>query len=201
MQNNNGKISDKLLSKTKIYLAIIFILLVIICIESAFMIIPYILIFGAVVGYSYYATNRRKSEISETLQDLTLSVDTAAKSSLINSPFPLIILESNGNIIWRSSKFISEFSGFDINKYLNNLIEDIKLDIKETEKDETKEKQISRQAVLDSISKSCQKLDEYEKTLHLLNKKQEFKEKLSNIKNQKTIKEIKQKVDEILGDI
>ena len=144
MQNNNGKISDKLLSKTKIYLAIIFILLVIICIESAIMIIPSILIFGAVVGYSYYATNRRKSEISETLQDLTLSVDTAAKSSLINSPFPLIILESNGNIIWRSSKFISEFSGFDINKYLNNLIEDIKLDIKETEKDETKEKQISR---------------------------------------------------------
>ena len=144
MQNTNRKISDKLLSKTKIYLAIIFILLVIICIESAIMIIPSILIFGAVVGYSYYATNRRKSEISETLQDLTLSVDTAAKSSLINSPFPLIILESNGNIIWRSSKFISEFSGFDINKYLNNLIEDIKLDIKETEKDETKEKQISR---------------------------------------------------------
>ena len=144
MQNTNRKISDKLLSKTKIYLAIIFILLVIICIESTIMIIPSILIFGAVVGYSYYATNRRKSEISETLQDLTLSVDTAAKSSLINSPFPLIILESNGNIIWRSSKFISEFSGFDINKYLNNLIEDIKLDIKETEKDETKEKQISR---------------------------------------------------------
>ena len=65
----------------------------------------------------------------------------------------------------------------------------------------SKEKQISRQAVLDSISKSCQKLDEYEKILHLLNKKREFKEKLSNIKNQKTIKEIKQKVDEILGDI
>ena len=144
MQNTNRKISDKLLSKTKIYLAIIFILLVIICIESTIMIIPSILIFGAVVGYSYYATNRRKSEISETLQDLTLSVDTAAKSSLINSPFPLIILESNGNIIWRSSKFISEFNGFDINKYLNNLIEDIKLDIKETEKDESKEKQISK---------------------------------------------------------
>ena len=144
MQNTNRKVFDKLLSKTKIYLAIIFILLVIVCIENVIMIIPSILIFMAVVAYSYYANNRRKSEISETLQDLTLSVDTAAKSSLINSPFPLIIMESNGNVIWRSEKFISEFEGFDINQYLTNLIDDIKSDIEETEKDDTKEKQISR---------------------------------------------------------
>ena len=147
MQNTNRKVFDKLLSKTKIYLAIIFILLVIICIENAIMIIPSIFIFMAVVAYSYYANNRRKSEISETLQDLTLSVDTAAKSSLINSPFSLIIMESNGNVIWRSAKFISEFEGVDINQYLTNLIDDIQLDIKETEKDETKEKQISRHII------------------------------------------------------
>ena len=133
MQNTNRKIFDKLISKTKIYLAIIFILLVIVCIENISMIIPSILIFMAVISYSYYANNRRKSEISETLQDLTLSVDTAAKSSLINSPFPLVILESNGNIIWKSSKFITEFKDFDINNYINNLIVDIKADIEETE--------------------------------------------------------------------
>ena len=144
MQNTNRKVFDKLLSKTKIYLGIIFILLVIICIENTIMIIPSVLIFMAVVAYSYYANNRRKSEISETLQDLILSVDTAAKSSLINSPFPLVIMESNGNIIWRSAKFISEFEGFDINQYINSLIDDIKLDIKETEKDDSKEKEISK---------------------------------------------------------
>ena len=150
MQNTNRKVFDKLLSKTKIYLAIIFILLVIVCIENVIMIIPSILIFMAVVAYSYYANNRRKSEISETLQDLTLSVDTAAKSSLINSPFPLIIMESNGNVIWRSEKFISEFEGFDINQYLTNLIDDIQLDIKETEKDDTKEKEISKHVELNN---------------------------------------------------
>ena len=150
MQNTNRKVFDKLLSKTKIYLAIIFILLVIVCIENAIMIIPAILIFMAVVAYSYYANNRRKSEISETLQDLTLSVDTAAKSSLINSPFPLIIMESNGNVIWRSAKFISEFEGFDINQYLTNLIDDIKLDIKEIEKDDSKEKEISKHIELNN---------------------------------------------------
>ena len=80
-------------------------------------------------GYTYYANKKRKSEISETLQDLTLTVDTAAKTSLINSPFPLIILETDGNIIWRSTKFTTEFANIDINTYLNDLIVDIKEEI------------------------------------------------------------------------
>ena len=44
MQNTNRKIFDKLLSKTKLYLTIIFILLVIVCIENVSMIIPSVLI-------------------------------------------------------------------------------------------------------------------------------------------------------------
>ena len=71
---------------------------------------------------------KRKSEISETLQDLTLTVDSAAKTSLINSPFPLIIVENDGNIIWKSSRFVSEFANIDINTYVT----DINLDPKET---------------------------------------------------------------------
>lgn len=61
-------------------------------------------------GVHYFANNKRKSEISEQLQDLTLTVDSAAKSSLINAPFPLIIIETDGNVVWKSSKFITEFA-------------------------------------------------------------------------------------------
>ena len=129
MQNNNRKVFDSLVSRTKIYLAIILILLIIICIENIIMIFPSVLIYGIVVGYTYYANKKRKSEISETLQDLTLTVDSAAKTSLINSPFPLIILETDGNIIWRSTKFNTEFANIDINTYLNDLIVDIKDEI------------------------------------------------------------------------
>ena len=129
MQNNNRKVFDSLVSRTKIYLAIILILLIIICIENINMIFPAIILYGIIVGYTYYANKKRKSEISETLQDLTLTVDTAAKTSLINSPFPLIILETDGNVIWRSTKFTTEFANIDINTYLNDLIADIKDEI------------------------------------------------------------------------
>ena len=140
MQNNNRKVFESIISRTKIYLAIILVLLVVICFERPEFIIPSILLYIAIVGYTYYANNKRKSEISETLQDLTLTVDSAAKTSLINSPFPLIILETDGSVIWRSSKFISEFANIDINTYINDLSIDIIDEIKNKEKIVDKDK-------------------------------------------------------------
>ena len=139
MQSNNRKVFETLVSRTKIYLAIIFVLLIVICIENVSMIIPSALVYVLVVGYTYYANKKRKSEISETLQDLTLTVDTAAKTSLINSPFPLIILETDGNVIWRSTKFTTEFANIDINTYMSDLILDIKDEIEKKKQNGNKD--------------------------------------------------------------
>lgn len=134
MPKTNRKVLDTLVSRTKIYLAIIFLLLAYIAIKNTYMILPNICIFVLIVIYSYYTNNKRKSEISETLQDLTLTVDSAAKTSLINSPFPLIIMETDGNVIWRSSKFTSEFANIDINTYIKELSFDIKDEIEKKQK-------------------------------------------------------------------
>ena len=129
MKNNNRKVFDSLISRTKIYLVIILVLLIVICIQNTKWIVPSIAVMLLVMGYTYFANNKRKNEISETLQDLTISVDSAAKSTLINSPFPLIILETDGNIIWRSSKFVSEFENIEMDPYLDEIMEEIKKDI------------------------------------------------------------------------
>ena len=147
MQKSNRKILDTLVSRTKIYLAIIFILLTFISINNISLIIPSICIFALIVIYSYYTNNKRKSEISETLQDLTLTVDSAAKTSLINSPFPLIILETDGSVVWRSSKFTSEFANIDINSYVKDLCFDIKDEIKKRK--ENNKQDIIRQMEID----------------------------------------------------
>lgn len=129
MQSNNKNIFDNLVSRTKIYLVIILILLLAICWQNNVLIIPSIILYILIIGYTYFANNKRKNEISETLQDLTLTVDSAAKTSLINSPFPLIILETDGNVIWRSAKFTSEFADIDINTFINDLVFDLKEEI------------------------------------------------------------------------
>ena len=84
MQNNNRKILDSLVSRTKIYLVLILFLLIVICVLKPMFIIPSILMYIFVLGYTYFANNKRKSEISEHLQDLTLNVNSAAKNSLIH---------------------------------------------------------------------------------------------------------------------
>ena len=144
MQNNNRKVFDNLVSRTKIYLVIIFLLLLVICIKEPILIVPSIIIYIGIISYTYFANNKRKSEISETLQDLTLTVDSAAKSSLINSPFPLVIMETDGNIIWKSSKFVSEFSNIDINSYLDDISYDVKDEIKNS-KEEKRDNTILRE--------------------------------------------------------
>ena len=136
MQNKSKKIFEIFISRNKIYLAIIFLLLVVICVENRHMIIPAIFLFLIIAIYSYYTNNKKKSEINETIQDLTLTIDSAAKTSLINSPFPLIIIETNGNVTWKNTKFSEEFKDTDIKSYLKNLIIDIKSDIINKEKND-----------------------------------------------------------------
>ena len=137
MQNSNRRIFDSLVSRTKIYLVLIFVLLVVICILKPIMIIPSIILFALIMAYTYFANNKRKSEISQHLQDLTLNVNAAAKNSLIHSPFPLIILETDGNIIWRSTRYVSEFANEDMSVYIGNLLDSInkKIEIQKDDKD------------------------------------------------------------------
>ena len=142
-ENNSRKVFDSLVSRTKIYLVIILILFILISVFRPILIIPSIILYISILCYTYFANNKRKSEISEQLQDLTLTVDSAAKSSLINSPFPLVILETNGNIVWKSSKFVTEFVDIDMNNYINDLIIDIKDEIEKS--DNKKRKSIIRQ--------------------------------------------------------
>ena len=142
-ENNSRKVFDSLVSRTKIYLVIILILIILISVFRPILIIPSIILYISILCYTYFANNKRKSEISEQLQDLTLTVDSAAKSSLINSPFPLVILETNGNIVWKSSKFVTEFADIDMDNYIDDLIIDIKDEIEKS--DNKKRKSVIRQ--------------------------------------------------------
>ena len=139
--NTNRKIFDKLVSKTKIYLVIIAILLIALCIYEVRFITPAVIGYALIIMYAYWTNNKRKAELSEHIKDLTLIVDTAAKSTLINSPFPLVIIETDGNIIWKSSKFIHEFANIDINNYLNNIVKEIKLELENGSNEDKKELQ------------------------------------------------------------
>lgn len=129
MSNYNIKALEKVESKTKIYLIIIAILMIILCVNNKWFIIPSVVLYIGIVLYTIWVFNKRKGELSSYINELTFSVDSAAKNTLINSPLPLIILETDGNVIWRSSSFNKEFANVGINAYIDDLAKEIKFEI------------------------------------------------------------------------
>ena len=134
--NHNKKIVQKIVSKTKIYIAIIAILLIALCMYNPWLIIPSVIIYIALIAYAYWTNNKLYVYLLEHIKSLTFSLDKVAKIALVNSPFPLVIAETNGNLIFRNTKFNQEFANIDINNYLTKILEDVKLEIKNNDKKE-----------------------------------------------------------------
>ncbi len=209
MQNLNKRAFEILNSKTKIYLAIIAILLIIICCFQIVFIMPAVIFFGLVCFYAIWTNNKRKAEISEHIQELTISLDSAAKSSLINSPFPLIIIETNGNFIWKSSKFVNEFEEVELSEQIDSLLIEIKAEIEEREKDKSKnkikDKTILREMVVEN--KTYNIIAQYVKSKQHNRKNEEeymlmiyFIDNTENLKIQKKYKEAKTCIGIIMID-
>ncbi len=166
-----------LVSKTKIYLVIIAILLIMLCLKDNTLIVPSICIYALIVIYSLWTNSKRIDEISKHIQDVTFNVDSTIKNSLVNSPFPLIIMETDGNVIWKSSKVVSEFANTDITSTLKNLAKEIKLDILESKLNKEgakcsieKEVEIGKNTykVLGEYVKSKKKKSDYMMTLYFV---------------------------------
>ena len=126
---NNRKMLENIETKVKVYLAIIAIALILLSINISTYIVPSIIVYSGILIYTFWTYNKRKKEISSYINELTINMDSAAKNTLINSPFPLIILETDGEVIWRSSKFNKEFANVGINNYIEEITKEIKMDI------------------------------------------------------------------------
>ncbi len=193
MQNSNKRAFEIINSKTKIYLIIIAILLIVICLYEIAFVMPAVILFGLICFYAIWTNNKRKAEISEHIQELTITVDSAAKNTLINSPFPLIIMETNGNIIWKSSKFVSEFENVDIETKLNELIQEIKIDIQEKindkDKNRIKDRSIQKEELIED--KNYKIIGEYVKSKQNSKTGQEYMVLLYFIDNTEYVKAVK----------
>ncbi len=164
MPNKNG-FSKKVASKTKIYLAIIAILIIVIILYEPNMLVPGILLYILILMYSYWTNNKRTDELSRHIQELTLTMDSTAKKTLINSPFPLVIADTTGNIMWKSSKFVFEFEHTNIEESIDNILKDLKQEIEDKEEGKTTsvQKQIKVGKKTYAVQGECVKLSQNDK--------------------------------------
>ena len=79
MPSNNKKIFEGLVSRTKIYLVVIALLLILVCVLEPKYILPAILLYALTLLYTYWSNKKRRTELSEHIQDLTFHIDKTAK--------------------------------------------------------------------------------------------------------------------------
>lgn len=133
MPNNTKKTFENVFKKTRLYLVVIAIVLILLCIQNTIYIIPSIILYGLLIAYTFWRNNKNKNEIDKHIQELTFNVDTIAKNTLVNSPFPLVIVEPDGNITWKSVSFVNEFGNTDIKTTLTELVKTVKTEMDNTE--------------------------------------------------------------------
>ena len=125
-EKNNEKL-DKINFKFNIYILVIILLCLLLCVYDMRFIFPSLLLCVILIVYTVWLNDKRKLEIVNHIQEVTSDVNVATKNNLINSPIPLLLIETDGTVIWKSKSFIDTFYGVDVITYLTPIIKEIKL--------------------------------------------------------------------------
>ncbi len=97
---------DNFITNNKVYMFIIAILIIIIFSYKHSKIgIVLTLIYFLLLFYNFKNTRTKKKELKEFIEDFSTKMDNAFKSSLMNLPFPMMIISNNGEVLWYNQNF------------------------------------------------------------------------------------------------
>ena len=122
----NKEVIKNLITKTRVYLLVIAILLIMLCFYNTQLIIPAIIVYILILLYSLWSSSKNKVEVIKHLQEVTTDTNSIVKNTLVNAPFPIIIMKSSGEVVWKSSKFLEEFANVPIKNYLSTILKELK---------------------------------------------------------------------------
>ncbi len=141
--NKNKKAIEKLTSRVKIYLVIIALLFILICTYDKVWIIPSIILYIMLVIYTIWINTKKQTEIVTHIEEVAWGMNSTVRNTLNKSPIPLLVIETDGDIIFKSPKFNKEFKDIDVITYVESLIKEIKLEIENNDDKKEITKQIT----------------------------------------------------------
>ena len=135
MSSNNEKFFNKVIFKNLLYVVMIVFFCIVLVMYDVRWIIPSIILSVILTTYTIWDNIKNKDELLSRIEQATLDVNSGAKINLINSPIPLVLIETDGRIKWKSRTFVEEFQNTDMSTYLTSMVKEIKLDL---DKDDSK---------------------------------------------------------------
>ena len=141
--SNDKKTIEKLTSRVKIYLVIIALLFILICTYDIKWVIPSIVLYILIILYTMWSNTKKKTEIETHIEEVAWGMNSTVRNTLNKSSIPLLVIETDGDVIFRNPKFNKEFKDVDVITYVDSLIKEIKLEIENNNDKKKITKQIS----------------------------------------------------------
>lgn len=141
--NKNKKTIEKITSRVKIYLVIIALLFILICTYDLRWIVPSIILYVLLISYTIWVNSKKKTELETHIEEVAWGMNSTVKNNLHKSPIPILVVETDGDIIFRTPKFNKEFKEIDVTTYIESIIKEIKLEIENDERKKEITKQIT----------------------------------------------------------
>jgi c-di-AMP phosphodiesterase-like protein len=81
------------------------------------------------VFYNMKLSKTKRSEWNKFVEDFSSKMNISTRTVLVNSPFPLVIINAEGNILWYNQNFVDELEDKDIlGKNIEQIVEEISVD-------------------------------------------------------------------------
>ena len=123
------KISKVLVPRAGFYLWIIFIYIIVIAVLDFKVALAGLAVFAILAFYNIKTNHIKRRELIKYIENLTFDIDSATKGTLLNFPLPLVVLESDGVIVWYNSLFRNIFAGADLlERAISHFVENLKLE-------------------------------------------------------------------------
>ncbi len=133
MKDNNKLFSW---SDARIYLILFLALTIIVVIKNPLLGFICLLVYGYIIYHTYVLVEEKNKELVEDIESLADNFESATKYAIFNMPFPLVMLNSNGDINWYNTPFLNMLEGKDIlNKNIKKFIPAIDLGKSDSNKD------------------------------------------------------------------
>ena len=126
----NGKRILRMLSLNVGYYLWVIFLLALVTFLYDYRVAAFEMLILAALSVYYFKTNRRrKTQIAEYVNSLTLNVDTATANTLVNFPLPVVALQLNGIIAWYNDQFSNMLGGQEVfEASINEFVPELDLD-------------------------------------------------------------------------
>ena len=112
--------------RASFYLWIILLLVMIITVLDWHIAIPGYLLLAFLTYYNTRSNFKRRKEITDYIENLSINIDTATKDTLLNFPMPLVVTDLDGSIIWYNASFRKIFDVVDLlEKTISSFVEEL----------------------------------------------------------------------------